>query len=279
MDRRRFLETGGFAALASSGFGQLACARAGATGRLDQIGVQLYTVRDAMAGNVEETLDRVAAIGYGEVEFAGYFERTPEQIRDALRASGLAAPASHVPVETLDADWDAQLEAAETMGHRYLVVAWLAPEQRSTIDDYRRFAELFNQAGERAQAAGIGFAYHNHDFEFLALDGEVPFDVLLAETDPGLVRFELDLFWITKGGRDPLAYFGGHGGRFPLVHVKDMGPEGGMVDVGAGAIDFASIFARRQEAGIEHAFVEHDNPPDPFASIGAGFGYLDRLRF
>ena len=83
MDRRRFLETGGFAALASSGFGQLSCARAGATGRLDQIGVQLYTVRDAMAGNVEETLDRVAAIGYGEVEFAGYFERTPEQIRDA----------------------------------------------------------------------------------------------------------------------------------------------------------------------------------------------------
>jgi sugar phosphate isomerase/epimerase len=232
-----------------------------------------------MAGNVEETLDRVAAFGYEEVEFAGYFGRTPQQIHDALGASGLAGSASHVPVETLGADWDAQLEAAETMGHRYLVVAWLTPEQRSTIDDYKRYAELFNQAGERAQAAGIGFAYHNHDFEFLTLDGEVPFDVLLAETDPKLVRFELDLFWITKGGRDPLAYFGAHRGRFPLVHVKDMDAGGEMVRVGAGTIDFASIFARREEAGIEHAFVEHDNPTDPFASIDASLDYLDRLTF
>ncbi len=278
IDRRTFLATSGSAALASAALAPLACRRAGRSDPLDHPGVQLYTVRDAMAESAEETLDRVAAIGYREVEFAGYFERSPEQIRGALRASGLAAPASHVPSEALGEGWDAVIEAAITMGHRYLVVAWIPPVQRSTIDDYKQFAELFNQAGEQSRSAGLTFAYHNHDFEFAAIDGELPYDVLVAETDPALVKLELDLFWIAKGGGDALVYFTKHPGRFPLVHVKDMAADGEMADVGAGEIDFAEIFAQRSVAGIAHAFVEHDNPADPFASIRASLQYLERLE-
>ncbi len=112
--------------------------------------------------------------------------------------------------------------------------------------------------GESCREAGLRFGYHNHDFEFETIDGQIPFDVLLDETDPGLVDFELDLFWITKGGEDPLRYFERYPGRFTLCHVKDMAAGGEMVDVGAGGIDFAAIFARAEQAGLKHFFVEHD---------------------
>ncbi len=278
MDRRAFVEAGGYAALAA-GLGQAACAPANAAGRLDRIGAQLYTVRREMAESVEATLDQVAEIGYREVEFAGYFGRSPEQIRDALGASGLDAPSTHVPLGSLGDGWERQLDAALVMGHRYVVVAWIAAEQRHRIDDYRRYADQFNRAGERARERGLRFAYHNHEFEFEPLDGEVPYDVLLARTDAALVEFELDLFWITKGGHDPIAYFGEHPGRFPLVHVKDMNAGGDMTPVGTGVIDFPNIFMHRDEAGIRHFFVEHDNPGDPFASLAAGFEHLRGPRF
>ena len=158
MDRRAFLETGGYAALAA-GLGHAACTPARAMSRLDRIGVQLYTVRGEMAKNVEGTLDRVAEIGYQEVEFVGYFDRSPEQIRDALLASGLDAPAAHIPLESLDDGWERQLEVAEIAGHRYLVVAWIPPAQRKGVDAYKRFAGLFNRAGEQARTQGITFAF------------------------------------------------------------------------------------------------------------------------
>lgn len=277
MDRRTFLETSGVAAMAAS-LGPMACRQASAGRRLDRIGVQLYTVRGEMEKNLEGTLDRVAEIGYDEVEFAGYFGRSAEQIRDALQASGLTAPSAHVPVGSLGDGWEAQLDAATIAGHRFVVVAWIPPGQRQRIDDYKRYAEQFNRAGERARERNLTFAYHNHDFEFEPIDGQIPYDTLLAETDPTLVEFELDLFWITDGGQDPIAYFGNHPGRFPLVHVKDMNAAGDMVPVGAGVLDFPGIFMHQAEAGIRHFFVEHDNPEDPFASIAAGFEYLQQLR-
>ena len=152
-------------------------------------------------------------------------------------------------------------------------------EERRTADGYKRVAELFNRAGAEARKAGLRFAYHNHDFEFAAVDDRIPYDVLLAETDPAAVEFEMDLYWVTHGGGDPLAYFARHPGRFPLVHVKDMDAARGMVDVGKGVIGWKQIFARRDQAGIRHYFVEHDQPPDPFASIRASYEYLKRLEF
>ncbi len=243
---------------------------------LDPIGVQLYTVRELMRQDVERTLAAVAEIGYREVEFAGYFNVPPSRLRKILDANDLSAPAAHVGLTQLGSGWDGVLDAAGELGHRYVVTPWL-PEDQRTDAGYRRLAELCNRAGEAARERGITFAYHNHDFEFTPLGDVAPFDLLLAETDPRLVAFEMDLFWITKGGQDPLAYFERHPGRFPLVHVKDMAEDGSMVDVGQGRIDFARIFSRAPQAGIRHYFVEHDNPTDPLASIRRSFSYLKRL--
>src|SRR6266571_1209784 len=196
-----------------------------------------------------------------------------------LLRHGLAAPAAHVSLAPNE--WRAALDAAPVIGHRYLVVPWIAAEARRTLDDYKRMAQRFNQAATAARAAGIQFAYHNHDFEFVPMDGRLPYDVLLAETDPHLVQLEIDLYWITKGGQDPLTYFARWPGRVPLVHVKDSAgpPDHRMVDVGAGTIDWKRIFAQGEQAGIRHCFVEHDAPANAFASIRASYEYLKRLEF
>jgi sugar phosphate isomerase/epimerase len=248
---------------------------------LDRIGLQLYTVRAAMAKDVAGTLARVAEIGYREVEFAGYFDRAPAAVKAALASAGLAAPAAHVGYETLGDGWDGVLDAAKTIGHAHVLVAWIPREARSDLDGWKRVAERFNRAGERAHVAGLRFAYHNHDFEFTAVDGQTPYDVLLGATDPALVGFEMDLYWTVKGGRDPLAYFAAHPGRFELVHVKDSAgpPDHRMVDLGRGRIDFAAIFAKSAQGGIRHYFVEHDEPRDPFAFCRDAFAYLRRLEF
>jgi sugar phosphate isomerase/epimerase len=247
--------------------------------RIARIGVQLYTVRGLMQRDFEGTLARVAQIGFREVEFAGYFGRTPAQVLALLRRNRLTAPASHIDINLLSGDWAKSLEDARVIGHRYVVVAWTPQERRRTLDDWRRIAELFNRAGEQASRSGLGFAYHNHDFEFVPLENQLPFDVLLEATDPNYVKIEMDLFWIRKGGHEPLGYFQRWPGRFPMVHVKDMTADGRMVDVGAGAVDWRAIFAHRRQAGIEHYFVEHDEPADPMASIAASYRYLDGLRF
>jgi sugar phosphate isomerase/epimerase len=249
--------------------------------RLDRIGVQLYTVRDAVQRDLEGTLARVADIGYQEVEFAGYAGRTAAQVRDAVHRAGLRAPSAHVPLSALGQGWDQVLDDARTVGHRYLVMPWLDEKDRPNLDAYRRIADRLNRAGEAASRAGLRFGYHNHAFEFTPMENRLPYDVLLEATDPTHVLFELDLYWITKGGQDPLAYFARWPGRFQMVHVKDSAgpPEHQMADVGAGTIDWARIFAHRKQAGIEHFFVERDDPPDPFASIAASYAYLKDLRF
>jgi sugar phosphate isomerase/epimerase len=156
-------------------------------------------------------------------------------------------------------------------------VASLPAAERSSIDAYRRIADEFNRAGEAARAKGLTFAYHNHDFEFQPMDGTTGYDTLLEACDPALVAMELDLYWITHAGRDPLRYVRANPSRFPLVHVKDRAADGSMADAGAGQIDFPAIFAAAGGA-IRHYFVEHDRPGDAFASIAASHRYLSSLR-
>jgi sugar phosphate isomerase/epimerase len=282
VDRRSFL--GALAAIGSAGLApERGCTSASRLptelSYLKRIGLQLYTVRDEMAANFEGTLARVAAIGYREVEFAGYLDRNPRAVRAILDQNGLVAPSAHIPIELLRTKWRAALDDAQVVGHRFLVIPWIPAEERRTLDDYKRVAELFNRAGAEAKAVGVGFAYHNHDFEFARVNGQLPYDILLTETDPALVAMELDLYWITKGARDPLDYFARHPGRFPLVHVKDSGgaPRHEMVEVGRGTIDWKRIFARQEQAGIKHAFVEHDEPADPLGFARASYEYLSRL--
>jgi sugar phosphate isomerase/epimerase len=271
--RRRFL-----AALATAA--AVGVRTAPAATRLKLIGVQLYTVRELLQKDFEGTLARLAAIGFREVEFAGYVGRSPQAVRAALKTAGLDAPSAHVPIETTRDHWPRALEAAHVIGHKYLVVAWLPEKERGALDGYRAAADLFNRVGEQANAAGLRFAYHNHAFEFARLEGRIPYDVLLERCDPRYVAFEMDLYWITKGGQDPLGYFARWPRRFPMVHVKDStgAPEHRMVDVGVGIIPWRAIFARREQAGIHHYFVEHDEPADPLASVRASYEYLRRLE-
>jgi sugar phosphate isomerase/epimerase len=278
-DRRTFLHQLGSAALAA-GLPKVSIAATSRAARIERIGLQLYTVRHEMEKNVEGTLATVAAAGYREVEFAGYFGNSPADVRAMLDRHGLAAPAVHVGSVAPD-QWRQAIDAAHVIGHHYVVIPWIPAEQRTGVDGYKKIAANFNRVAEEARAAGLQFAYHNHDFEFAPVGGQLPYDVLLAETDPKLVQMEMDLYWITKGGQDPLAYFARWPGRFAAVHVKDSAgpPEHRMVDVGAGTIDFKKIFAHRAQAGIQHYFVEHDEPADAFASIRASCAYLKQLEF
>jgi sugar phosphate isomerase/epimerase len=275
--RREFLEIMG-----AVGVG-IACSGARRTAhgaRLDKVGLQLYTVRDKMKEDFEGTLARVAQIGYKEVEFAGYSNHTPADVKAILDRHGLSAPSTHIALGDMD-EWKKALDTAKAIGHDYIVVPWIPEEKRKTLDDWKSVASVFNQAAQMAKDAGLQFAYHNHEFEFPKVEGQIPYDVLLQNTDPKLVQLEIDLYWITKGGQDPLSYFARWPGRVPLVHVKDSAgaPEHKMADVGQGKIDWKRIFAKRDQAGIKHAFVEHDQPPQPFEDIAASYNYLKNLEF
>ena len=281
LQRREFVKTLAAAGIAMACPGGKSGATAYPARRLDKVGLQLYTVRDKMKDDFEGTLARVAEIGYKEVEFAGYFGRTPADVKAILDRHGLAAPSTHLsPPDELEG-WKAMLADAKTIGHEYVVVPWIPVERRKTLADWKNVADAFNRAAQMARDAGLQFAYHNHDFEFPTVEGQVPYDVLLQNTDPKLVQLEIDLYWMTKGGQDPLTYFARWPGRIPLVHVKDSAgpPEHKMVDVGQGTIDWKRIFAKSDQAGIKHYFVEHDQPPQPFDDIAASYRYLKQLEF
>lgn len=250
--------------------------------RLDRIGIQLYTLRRDFQRDVEGTLATVAEIGFREVEFAGYPQGTGASLAAVLRRHGLTAPSSHVRYQSIRAEWARVLDEAEAVGQRYVVVPSIPGEERRTVDDWKRVAALFNRAGEEARARKLQFGYHNHDFEFAPLEGTTGYDVLLAESDARLVQMELDLYWVIRGGRDPLEFFAKYPGRFPLLHVKDMDatPQKGFADVGKGTIDFRRIFARAKEAGVKHYFYEQDvTPGAPLDSARASYDYLKALRY
>jgi sugar phosphate isomerase/epimerase len=184
-----------------------------------------------------------------------------------------------VSLEAAGAGWESLLQDARTIGQKYLVVASVGSV--TDIDGYRRIAERFNRAGEIARKAGIALAYHNHDYEFTPIQGKLPFDVLLEETDPNYVCFEIDLYWIFKGNQDPLRYFKRWPGRIRMLHLKDAArsPPHDMTEVGAGMLDWKRILSGAHTEGVEHFFVEQDKAADPFASINASYAYLRQLRF
>jgi len=280
MNRRLFVNR---LALAAAGLGL--CKRgalAAGQRKLSRVGVQLYTVRRELEKDFEGTLSKVAALGYKEVEFAGYFGHKPEEVRTILKRLKLDAPAAHLQLAELRGDLRASIAAAHTIGHKYLLLAWTPPEERRTLDQYRRLADLLNDAGRRTLREGVQFAYHNHDFEFAPIDGKVPYDLLLERTNPRLVKLEMDLYWTVKGGANPVEYFKRYPGRFHLLHVKDMDatPRRFFADVGRGTIDFKSIFAQSGKAGVRHYFVENDEPAgSPFESLRVSFEYLRQLEF
>jgi sugar phosphate isomerase/epimerase len=295
MNRRTFIETSLATVVAST----LPLRGLAAAHQINPIGVQLYTVRDLMKTDVPGTLAKVAAIGYKEVEFAGYFDQSPKDLRAWLDKDGLTAPSCHVSYDVVQNKWQEAIDAAHIMGHKFIVCPWIDDSQRQSPDGYKRAADLFNHAGEVSRKAGIQFAYHNHFWEFLPdshLGGKLPYDYLLESTNADYVKMELDLCWITVAGKDPLVYFNRYPGRFVLVHVKDLSKipplvpgkdSKGMIDdvavnftpIGGGVIDWKVLLPAAQNAGVQHFFVENDEPKDAIANLTASFDYLSKLRF
>jgi sugar phosphate isomerase/epimerase len=247
--------------------------------KLARIGMELYTVRSKVAADMAGTLAALAKIGYKEVEFAGYFNHAATEIRDMLKANGLTAPSAHVGIEAIETSGAQTFADARVVGHEFITVASLPRGARTTADDWKQLAARFNKAGAACKTAGFRFAFHNHN-DIVRKTGDVlPIDILVKETDPALVSYEMDIYWAVNGGADPLQLLAAYPGRFSMFHAKDsMGPpDHKMADVGAGVIDFKTIFARGK--GVEHYFVEHDNPPDPMASAEASYKYLSNLEF
>lgn len=293
MNRRTFLETASTVTAATLLTTKLGWAAAEHSIRKDQIGVQLYTVRDLMQTDFEGTIAKVAQVGYKQVEFAGYFGRTGKQVRAVLEKNGLKAPSTHVQYDELDDKFPSVIETSKEIGLEYIICPWIPEDLRKSPDIWKQASDKFNKCGEQAKNAGLQFGYHNHWFEFLPVNGVLPYDLLLKQCDSKLVIMEMDLCWISTTGTDPLKYFNEYPGRFPLVHVKDVktmpkistggsqnfGDTVDLTSVGSGVIDWKRIFAQSGKAGIKYYIVEHDHPKQPIENITESYNYLEKLRW
>ena len=246
--------------------------------RVDRVGLQLYTLRQEMANDFEGTLETVAELGYKEMQFAGYYGRSPQQVRDLLQQLGLSSPAAHVPLGLIREDLEKQIDIAKEIGQNYIVVPSV-PQDERTLAHFQDHAKALNEAGQRCKEVGLNIAYHNHSFEFESQGGRTGYDELLELTDPDLVSFELDLYWAVNVNKNPIALFNDNPGRFPMVHVKDRNSAGEMTEVGKGQIDFAEIFSHSDIAGIQHYFVEHDFPEDGLDSVAYSINTLKNIYF
>jgi len=232
-----------------------------------KIGLQLFTVRDSLAQNAADTLRQVADAGYAGVElFQHSGALAPAQLYPQLSRLGLKVIGGHILLDTLEDEARMQSTAEEyaKMGAKHLALAWLQPELRGGLESYRRVAKLVKGAGKIAKSHGLTFAYHNHDFEFVKVeDGRTAYDVIMEETDPDLVKAELDLFWVAKAGLDVISMLRKLKGRVSLVHVKDMTKDDKRTFeiVGDGMLDFDKILPVADEAGADWFIVEQDLCP------------------
>jgi sugar phosphate isomerase/epimerase len=259
------------------------------------IGLQLYTVREAMLKDPADTLSRVAKIGFNSVEGATYtgtqkfYGMDPAAFSKLLKSNGLIMPSAHyrlgeekskgeIVKGTILHEWDKAVDDAAAVGLKYMVCAFLSPDERGGLDHYKYVADQLNIAGERCKKAGIQLCYHNHDFEFIKQDDKYPFDILLG-ADKDLVKMEMDIYWVTKAGMDPVELFNQHPGRFPLWHLKDMDntPQKAFTEVGNGVINYKEILKHQKKAGLQYFFVEQDKcPGSPFDSITQSIAYIKR---
>jgi sugar phosphate isomerase/epimerase len=279
-DRRTFLATLAAAALAASRRDALAQSAPPERAKIQKTGIQLYTVRRLAAADLGGTLERLGKIGFKEVELAGYYNHTAAEFRDLLKRNGLVAPSGHIALELIENDPAKTFDDAHTVGHQWITVPSLPRGKRESEDDWKRIAAQFNGAATRAKAAGFRLAFHNHTDVIKPVNGLVPIDVLMRETDPSLVSYEMDVYWAVSGGGDPLALLAKYPGRFRMLHIKDGRPpysDASQTDLGQGAIDFKPILARAK--GIEHYFIESDSAADPMAFAASGHRYLANLEY
>lgn len=302
-NRRNFLKGAGALALSTAALSGSAASLLSFKDK-HAVGIQLFTFFNVMDADIKGTLSKISAVGYKEIESAfsklgGYYGMKPKEFKAMVNGEGLAWRSHHVlgapfkmpvgmkmpttpdgkpmvlpPMLNLRDNMQQLVDEAAEGGVTYLVCA-NAPI--NTLDDIKSSIAILQKTGAAAKKAGLQFCYHNHDAEFHNIEGKIPYDLMLAETDAAAVKFELDLAWAIKGGKNPVEMFKQHPGRFPLWHVKDLdAARETILPVGSGTIDFKPIFAAAKSAGMQHFFVEHDMPKDPFASMASSFAYIQK---
>ncbi|MEO6314871.1 MAG: sugar phosphate isomerase/epimerase [Chitinophagaceae bacterium] len=260
------------------------------------LGIQLYTVRDEVAKDLEHSLSEVSKAGYTMTELYGYdyktrqfFGRSVKEMAALLKKHQLSTPSGHYNILDMMYDtsynwdsWKNLLEDATILGNKYVVIPYMDDSHR-TADNFKLMAERLNKAGELSKAAGMTTGYHNHWFEFDAMGDTTAYDYLLKNTEPGLVKFEMDLYWFANAGQDPITWIKKYPGRFPLWHIKDMEaktagkPKGQTCEVGKGVIDWKSIFKYQKEAGVDYVFVEQEQYTRPvFECIKISADYMKK---
>lgn len=294
MKRREALKTLGISAAGSFVFPHFSFADS-----LKDIGLQLYTVRNLLDKEFESTIKAISELGFRSLEtFAGskghFWGYSPGELKNLLVDNDLRWVSMHIPLKwdkinenalnyaSVTQNIDLLAATAANLGIKYLVCPYLAKEDRETLDQYKKLAVHLNTAAAACKKEGLGFAYHNHDFEFLPIEGQLPMQVLLNNTDPELVKFEMDVFWVVKAGQNPISWIKNNPGRYKMAHIKDMdkSPEKGFTEVGSGSIDYQSFLKEAKIVGLQHYFVEQDKTPgNPLDSIAKSFNYLKTLNF
>ena len=301
ISRRRFVQTAATIAAAAT---LLPVRRAQATPFGLPLGLQLYSVREQLAGDYSGTLKGVGSLGYREVEAAGFFNRPPTEVKAAMQAARLRCVSAHYPSAQLTQHLDAILDFHRQLGTaKYIICSFpgFRPGGKSaslpfkkqvtsfSLDDWKWNAQQFNEWGGKVKAAGFRFGYHNHTMEFQPQDGTVPYELLLKETDPALVVMELDCGWVTVGGGSPEHLLQTYPNRIKMLHVKDFAKDAGHTSVnnpppaaelGHGTADYPKIFAAVKPGSIEHMFVEQESYPDmPWKqSLQVDADYLKKLK-
>lgn len=277
--RRNFLKT----MSAATALTMLSPTELFAMKKIKYIGIQLYTIRKRLNDDFIGTMQKIAEIGYNSIETAGYSHRkfynySPKDFKKFAGDLGLKALSSHanVQLDTIDQTIEDTLEA----GMEYLVKPWLDSSKFTSIDAYKKLADEFNVIGEKCKSSGLRFAYHNHAFEFEKIEGQLPYDILLENTNPDFMCMQLDTYWMIYGGYQPLDYFKKYPGRFELLHIKDMdnSPERESTEIGNGIIDFKAIFKAQKQSGMKYFFLEQEAfKMDEFKSLAISFDYLKTL--
>jgi sugar phosphate isomerase/epimerase len=247
--------------------------------RRDQISLQLYTVREETARDMPGTLRRISEIGYPAVEFAGFGGETAEDFRNILDDLGLRASGAHVPFDSWETDPEAVITDMHTLGCAHAILPIAPPDQHRDETAVASLAGSFNRWGDLCRQEGVTFSYHNHDFEFAPLDGTTMWEILVRETDPELVYFELDLYWVRYGGADPETLLRDVADRVSLVHVKDMASDDQRSDlpVGEGIMPWTSLLEAADEAEVEWYVAEQDNPKDALEDVRTSLQHLQEL--
>lgn len=281
MQRREFVEVASVSVLGAAGY--RVPVRSGGDRMLTRISLELYSVRSEMKADPERTLAAIRAMGYDDVELLwshNNFGRTHEQVRSALQNTGLKAPSAHIAPELLTKDWQQSLDAAGFLGQEYLVVPSLPEPTNTSLDEWKRWADIFNAAAAEARKANVWLAFHNEPNHMRPIGGAVPYDVFISHTDPAVVRLQLDTGNMRMGGGDPMAYLRLHHDRYWSFHLKDVIADGSSdCELGAGSVDFKALLGSVRDVDHKIVIVEQEGSPMPLESAKRNQRYLRDLRF